>query len=320
MGYKRERYWVHSDPTAPANTSPSHHGSTKPICVVCHRPYRDAYLCDDCTHRLTKDLGDIPGLADDLEISRTRQNVNGARNGSRSTSKPLPWDERATKASMVLRNELVGLVRDLDPKPIVVGGPVCILCHHESCAAFQRSTWPADTAASMARWLLRHVGEIRQHPAADEIVHGVHRTVKAVQWVIDRRPDRWYAGPCRHETPEFCCVADLYAEPGADYVSCQNCDHRHSTTERKAWLLAFAEDLLETAATISRALTSLDRPVTPDRIRKWAERGRLVPHGVTTRGYPTYRIGDVLDRLAEYAASAERRARKADRPVLKAAS
>jgi len=66
---------------------------------------------------------------------------------------------------------------------------------------------------------------------------------------------------------------------------------------RREWLLEAAEDRLERAAHIAQAVTDLGSPISADRIRKWAERGRLVPHATDGRGRPLYRVGDVTELL-----------------------
>ena len=38
-------------------------------------------------------------------------------------------------------------------------------------------------------------------------------------------------------------------------------------------------------------------PVTPELVRKWKYRGRLVSRGHDTPGSPLYRVGDVVDLL-----------------------
>jgi hypothetical protein len=321
----RERFWVHSDPEAPAV-------SANGKCVKCGRRWRDAFLCrrtpdpDDlrdeggCTEKLERRLASIPGLADDLELAQARQGASGARNGSASTETPLPFDGRATEAAMQLRVELVALVRELEADP---------------------GRHPANTLQAMGRWLLTRVEVIRQRPDADAILDSATATVRHVEWVVDRRADRWYAGPCRalcaaakaprtvgslrivkgDVTGERTCIADLYASPGARPVTCDMCGLAHSASARTAWLLSYSYDLLETATTISRAVEAFDgRPVTPERIRKWAERGRIVAKGerpVGGRVLPTYRVGDVIDLLNAEAAEAERRSmRRAKTAVL----
>lgn len=277
----------------------NHHTEQTPTggkCVVCGRPERRAYLCPPCVGDLEKALGDVPALADEVEITATRQAVTGQRNGPRSTTRPLPFDWSADHDLDDLRGTLAGWVRDL----------------HRS------GPWPADTIPAMARWLMRHLPDIAKHPAAaaihDEISYAVGQSRRA----IDRRPDRWYAGQCRaayHTTddttdaePNACCLAHLYVNPGAELFTCPNCSTVFDVADRRAELLAMAEDVLETATVIARAITVLDARITPERIRQWAARGRIAAKGLTVNGQPTYRVGDVIDRLTD---DAERNTRRA---------
>jgi hypothetical protein len=67
-----------------------------------------------------------------------------------------------------------------------------------------------------------------------------------------------------------------------------------------------AEDVLATTTEISRALTRYQQPVTPEMLRGYVFRKRLMPRGerpVAGRKdpVPLYRLGDVLNILAQQA-------------------
>lgn len=270
-------------------------------CPVHLTPLSNAVVCQVCIDTLARDLGDIASLAVELETTSTRQGVSGQRNGSRSTSPALPFDWSADHDLDDLNATLVGWVREL-----VRDG----------------EDWPergeniTQQCASMSRWLLVRCDRIAQHLAADEICDEISYAVRQSYRAIDHHADRWYAGPCRSEYVvdqdstegnDACCLADLYAKPGAETFTCRQCGTLHVAQQRRSWLLAAAEDTLATATTIARAVTVLRQHVTPERIRQWAHRGRLAAKGIDHRGHPTYRVGDVIDRLQEDIESAERR-------------
>lgn len=286
-------------------------------CVVCTRPVNGANLCAHCLGTVERALGDVPALEDELNITSTRQSVTGSRNGSRSTTKPLPFNWSADHDLDDLRGTLVGWVRIIGPDVEKIGGPTCQgWCSHMSCNAFGQEVWPQDTLTSMSGWLLKHLNEIAQSDHADEIHDEIGYTVQQSYRAIDRRADRWYAGQCRseHATDEdtdednACCAVHLYADPSAEMFNCPNCRTTFNSNHRRTELLLLADDILESATVIARALSTLEHHVTPERIRQWAHRGRIIAHSVDLNGHPLYRVGDVIDRLQEDMASAERRA------------
>lgn len=225
-------------------------------------------ICGACAGELARALADVPWLAAQLRVSLTRQTSRST--GGRSATVPLPYDERAREAAFVLRSALVGWVRVLaDPD----------------------DQSPDDDLAAMAGWLSSCHGALIRHPAAEEAHGEITEAVRQAERAIDARAERWYAGPCQ-------CGEDLYARPGAALVTCHACAEQYDVAERRSYLLAAAEDTLAGATLIAQALTSLGQPVTPDRMWKWAERGRIVKRGTDLRGKPLYRVGDVIDLLA----------------------
>lgn len=246
------------------------------LCPVegCDRPRRgDENVCGACSGQLARALGDIPALTRELDTTLSRQ--ASSTGGSRSAETPLPYDPRASEVGYVLRNTLVEWVRAV------------------SAQTHSNYIWPRETTTSLARWLLARHKDLCAHPSAAEAVDEIGAAVRAAERIIDRPAERWFAGPCD-------CDARLYAAPGAPTVTCRDCGSRYDVAERRAWLMDACEDQLAYGALIAQALTSLGQPVTPERIRKWAERGRIVAHGTDLRGRPQYRVGDIIDLVAEH--------------------
>jgi hypothetical protein len=246
-------------------------------------------ICGACAGQLVRALHDVPFLAAQLRVSLSRQASRTVGGGS--TVIPLPYGERASEAAWVLRSTLVGWVQVLAERDSGSFGPFCPQCEHVSCGIIRLGPWPDDTLQAMARWLwLRHE-RLTRHPAADEAHDEITSAVRQAERAIDRHAERWYAGPC-------VCTEDIYARPGAAMVTCPACGSQYDVAERRGYLLEAAEDTLAGATLIAQALTSLGQPVTPDRVWKWAQRGRIVAHGTDLRGRPLYRVGDVIELLA----------------------
>jgi hypothetical protein len=252
---------------------------------ACGQPVKDqAVICPACTHRLARDLGSLGALADELQTTRTRQSrTGGAATGvlSRSSDKPLPWNEKAAESAELLRTTVVAWVRIV--------------------ADTRGGRLPDDSVAAMARYLLSHLELLRHHEAAaeaaDELGH-----VSTLAWqTIDRHPGRTYAGPCREsidphdEAGEACCVADLYARVGKRTVVCEHCCAEHDTAERRDWLLRVAENQLVPAADLPAILGTPDAPLSLNTVKSWIRRHRLLPHGDYQPAL--YRVGDATDLL-----------------------
>lgn len=262
-----------------------------PACP-CGRPIIDnSYLCHRCTDVLERDLGDIPALADEVETTRLRQSRTGGQaiGGGHGSERPLPWDQRPVDASNALKVSLVGWVRIVTDER---GG-----------------AWPADTLTALSRHLLANLKWLRHRPEVHDAKTEIGPLVHKLRATIDTRPERTYYGPCgsveygSDGKPILCaarCPTDLYAHPKATTATCQTCATEIDLTERREWLLSEVEEQLAHAQLLGRALSSLGRPVPDATIRSWVARGRLTPRGHDHQR-ALYRVGDVLDLLAEQA-------------------
>lgn len=283
------------------------HTPTARRCPVHGSPVRDTVLCEDCVTSLEKNLGDLPGLAEDLDLMLSRQTSSGDRVGARSKEQPLPFDGAASREADRVRKMLTGWLWELQ-------APQC-----------------ADIAAA-SRWLLSNVPRLRLYSQAHELAADIAGAVHSLRHVVDHRPERWFAGPC--ETSG--CVEDdpsrvgakrpseLYASPSAKTVRCRRCGVRYDVDERRSFLLDAAQDQLAHAELIGRAAPALGVEITPAAVRNYADRGRIVAHGVDRAGHPLYRVGDVIDVardvLARRAEQAEKSRRKAEAKSARRAS
>jgi len=288
----------------------------------CSRPIRDsAFLCRWCTEALEKLLAEIPALASDLDTTWTRTSRTGGRGLGivvRSADRPVPWDDRASRIAKELKAHLVGWANLCQEFRIRPEGPACRQCSHRSCAMLRSFTPPADTAESLARYLLASLPALRHRPEVTECADQLAAVVGRAEAVIDRPAEQTFFGPCGaidywpDGEPILCaarCPADLYGPEKATEVTCESCGAPHNVTTLRAFLLGEAQDQLVTAADLSKFLSAYGEPLTADRIRKWSERGLLVAHGKDRAGRPTYRVSEAVDRLSQM--NATRRAQSA---------
>jgi hypothetical protein len=133
---------------------------------------------------------------------------------------------------------------------------------------------------------------------AHDCLAEVRESCRAGWKAIDRPIERWFCGRCDEELTgddghPVTCGAAMYALADRPEVHCPGCGATYDVIERRAWLISAADDRLETAATISRALTKLGREVTIKAICQWRTRGQLEQAGNNIKGQPLYRLGDV---------------------------
>lgn len=265
---------------------------TAPTCS-CGRPVADnARLCSrkptslsdlgGCTERLARDLGDIGALAEELQTTRLRQSRTGGKGPgvlARSQDRPVPWDERASETAEILRLTTLGWVRVVLEER---GGRL-----------------PAANMGALGGFLLANLEWLRHHPAADECADEVGHAVQLARQAVDSAVERTYAGPCREEVDAHddqgpsCCLAELHVRVGARTAVCPRCAAEHDVADRKAWLLAVAENQLVTLVELERLLRLVGRPVPRGTLDSWVQRKRLVSHGGGEP--PRYFVRDAID-------------------------
>lgn len=260
------------------------------LCPQCGDPIADTgYLCHECTDTLGKRLARTSHYVGDLQTVIVRRSDMGL--GGRSAESPLDFDWNASDGSWALDNTVTTWARHIaesrgidvhdDLRPL---GPVCSACKHETCIASRN--WCSHPTAVAMRWLATQVGWLAHRPEGVEGFDELGAIAGYLERMVDRPMPTVYAGPCD------VCGRGMYARKGSPVVRCTPCDLEYDVPAREKWMLDQVDDRLATAVELSRALTRLGVEVTPERIRKWSERGRITAHG-KDGSRPLYRIGDV---------------------------
>lgn len=249
-------------------------------CMVewCDRPVGDGYVCQHCANRLARALGDVPALWAELDITLTRQARYSEPEG-RGGEKSLPFNLKASDAGQALKGTL---------------NTWCRLIAEE-----RGKDLPEDNPAAVARWLLNHTTWLRHHRAGADAVDEIISAVDKVRWVVDRPPERIYAGPCKD------CGGDMYAKPDAASVECRPCGLSYDVAEMQDWMRSQVYGRLVTAREGVVLLSRFGLPVAQKTIDKWFARDRIAEHGHDRDGKRLY-LFDELVTLAAANTPAER--------------
>lgn len=227
-------------------------------------------------------------------IGRLSKSVGGEPVGGKASERPVPFHDVASAVAHRMRNELVTWARALaedDPDLEL----------------------PADHPAAIARWL---AGRVAGMFVSAEMGGAIRAVVRDAQRVIDRAPDRVYAGPCYEpldvkvsdEVPDGepapRCAGQLYATKGKPMVRCPDCGARHEVEVRQGWLSRTLGDQHVSAAEAAPVLSwLLGKTITRNNIAAWKRDSRVEVHAGP---YP-YRFGDLLALGREMKPRASRR-------------
>lgn len=257
------------------------------ICAVesCDRATNPGWvLCKPCALGLERTLAEVPALQAELDLQTARQASRDHGPVATAAERPLPYDPRASERTWLLRNTLVGWIRDLEPE----------LTGH-----------PEDTLPSMARWLLARVSELYVHPAGEQAVDEIRYAVAQAWRCVDNPPERVFLGVCT-------CGTDLWAPMDATTVWCRNCQAEYDPADLRDGLLSKVAGHLVTGPEFAGyavrylGVNPRQQERLEARVRAWASRGRVqaIGHAARPDGppVPTYRFGDLAARLQERSA------------------
>lgn len=290
------------------------------LCPACRRPISDAgEVCHRCASHVQDWLQTVTVLLEQLEVTRTRQDVMvdaGPRTApptdlDDSIGVRLEWNDGAAAAAASVRITIgvyaARLLTDLG-----------LDCQHGSCRRGAQPPCPGLAHTLLVEraphvWLAAHRNDLRMRPWAGDAVRGCISAIKRGWSAVDRPEQRYYAGPCYTEMPDperpdedVLCGYVLWARLDQRVITCPGCRTRYSVIERREWLLRAAEDVLAPAPLIASALTLMTRRRVPaSTIRSWAHRGILVRADDPPGPSPIYRVGDVVELLDRNEPTAE---------------
>lgn len=240
-----------------------------PICAIdwCDRPVGDGYVCQHCADRLSRALGDVPGLWEELDTVLTKQARYAAAEFRRG-EQALPFNPAASELGTSLRGIL---------------NTWCRLIAEE-----RGKELPDDTAEAVSRWLLNHVTWLRHHQAGAEAVEEMTNAVSQVRRAVDRPAERIYAGPCAD------CHGDMYGKPGATSVECRPCGLEYPVEDMQAWMRSKVNGRLVSAREGVTLLSRFGLPVQQKTIDKWVQRNRLTPYCLDRQDRRIFLFGELI--------------------------
>lgn len=298
-----------------------------PECARCTRPVIDhGYLCHDCSADLEKALALTADLAADLEITITRRDRVGDRNG-RATETPLPYNAAAAEAAAEVRAILEawatriidarGIATPADQLTRVLAETAALAVRHfgrpgadallGKVAAFAHRARAVQLAslgqhaplADLAGFLKDQVRWIRHQgrpvdpgglgfaeAAYMELTYAAGRAARA----CDAHPSLTSLGPCMTDH----CDGVLRAPHGRRTTRCSECGADYDVSTRMDQLMAIGSDYLFTPRELASILSTWRRRRVPEgTIASWGSRDLMTARGKVGKAN-LYRLGDAV--------------------------
>lgn len=259
---------------------------------ACGRPTRNnAYGCDHCADELSRILGDVPWLVEQLNATIAREHAKAIAAGS-SSSNALMFNARAATRLKQVTNLLAGTVR------------TCVKLHvrHQSPTEAVPDDSDRDPIA-LSRWLMWRVDGLVFVEQFPDIIRAFLHTEAKVYSAIDTTASLLYLGVCTWPDKDGePCGGAVYSLPGQAWGRCRVCRQQWNTQASRDSLADALADMLCTAAEIAHLSTYLGSSL-PGReqvrkvVNQWHKRGRIQPRSHDEHGAPLFNYGEVRELL-----------------------
>lgn len=306
--------------------------STAPLCAACsaEQTRQPAVICLDCTLDTETRLRNTRSLLGNLRHTAARldrverpagrageqpedRDDRGRLLPLSAAAAPSPVDFGAAQAADDVRHTITKWATMLElerfPRPPRCPHRSCrdraIPVHGPLCAQGATRADVDATHADAALWLADRMDTARTMPWAAQLVDDLARATGRGWAKVDRPADRWLAGHCEAQLQDATgnwatCGEALYARITETEIACPRCRTKVDVSDRREQMIRQSADFLVTATEAARALTSIDREVTPQRIWLWTHRGLVQAVDTRPQGgrqVPVYRLGDLRDTL-----------------------
>lgn len=262
---------------------------TSSLCQQCEAPTQVA-LCSKCVERLARDLVSCTWLPRQLEVALTRQSrFQRQQDGARSTTRPLPWDERASEAMVDLHSTVSAWALQISQVSEHAGDMLREVNHETE---------------NVARWVNRNMSTLKLMESAGIAYREISSSVRRACTVVDRPPDLVTYGVCGNPGNDQAeCTEYLYALPADVEVSCRRCKTVYDVRERRKWMLDYVSGMFGTTSEVSAYLTLAGMKISVDAVRALARRHKSIqPVGMAPsasgKAVPLYRFSDVIAAIS----------------------
>lgn len=281
------------------------------LCPRCVRTL-DVALVNVAAHHL--DLGT-------LRTKRTRYGSGAATKGSIGKTRPIgvdlrfvaPSDARGRDQWQIPGREGEGTTLDRTVRASL------LLWVARAAGTWPNLTQPSGTVSAQCTWLGGILTAIAGQDWAGALVDDMLGLERKLARLVDRPPERWYAGKCSAQDPSdpdgSACTYELYASEESGTIRCRACGTEHDVADRRDFLLEEAKGYHVTATEAASALiawTDYDgsEKKLVDLIWSWRDRGKLEVADVTSlhgKDRHLYRLGDIQELLVRHAQRIQRR-------------
>lgn len=306
----------------PADQTPTHHRPAKPGVVVrldtyrglpyyapsrvatpasgvicrCGRPAGDAFMCPQCVDDLDRCLGDMPALAEDLDVAAQRlarititSRDPGHKRDPESILDGWPGFGADTDPDTTVTTSLV--VRDVTRRMAAIlartrpDAPQAVSAQdslHAAlvgavralCGSVGQTYNGPDDIVGLSRWLLRNLAAIPLHPEGPNITAEIVRAHDRALKVIDNDPEKIFYGTCQTIMADGApCGQNVSIPVGAESWECQ-CGTSYNR-------LQLENDKIEAARGMNLSVKQLAQITgrKPEVIRRWLKRNGIARSG-----------------------------------------
>lgn len=288
-------------------------------CLHCTAPTSNGLaLCDLCQRKAATDLEFLPvyfrnlarwrpGRAGSRPVPGSRVLYDGTVQSGGTGDRISDRLDETANALTTWARALADDRRDF-PRPLTFADAVLTGdLSDESADALD------DDAALAIAWLCagldHHLVSIATLEWCGEFVATLGQHEVTLRELTEAAIPGWYAGACsRRLTMEDVCGSPTYVVPGLTWVTCRACGATTYARDHLETIIAEARGWVARPRRLAEAIvalvdTEMSVPRLYERIHKWGQREQVTTHRrLDDDGDPTgpksYRLGDVLDRLA----------------------
>lgn len=266
-------------------------------------------LCDVDVRRLAEDAGRCADLYAGLEQNIIRRSGGGEREKTSGSSSgaPVP-DDDVMEARTRLRALLMAIVRLVTEQRGVTWPSVRYLQQLPEGVQGPRALGRRRTEdpAALATFIAKHAEWLAAHRYGPTIARDLRNTAgdgRLWGMAYPAGSDRLYVGDCPailvdddgndqvgDDGEPVVCGRRLYQYPGQPLIRCSGCGVEDTIEQWRRWLVADADDEADAYKIAAHLAIMWMRPVGPDTVKRWGQRGHVAPVTEPVEGTDEVRV------------------------------